>query len=266
MKVSGNGFLTKDGRNKTTVIKNRHIKAFRSYEKIIKKCRSVVLSVEMNEQATEKDRQKIIAIVLAVRLLEICEAALVILRHGLSNEADTLFRVFLDAYFIFVNVCLCPKFIVEYFRSDEPARLKLMNAAARHNSELFEDLNKYVTPEIKGQLKQKISEECIKAFKSEEYAKTAGCSIIYDSLYRLMSAPLHTTPRSLAKYVEEDENGNIIKIKYYPVEEDLPQRVYDFAYFLIKVIGGLKDVFEVSNENEIKAMIDELNRSVKLET
>jgi hypothetical protein len=262
MKVSGDGFLTKNGRNKSAVIKNRHLGVFRSYEKIIKRCRSVVLSVEMNGQSTDKDRQKIIAIVLAVRLLEICEAALVVLKNGLSNEADTLFRVFLDAYFIFANVCLNPKFIVEYFRSDEQARLTLMNASARHNSEFFEDLNKYGTPEIKGQLKQKISEECIKPFKSEEYAKTAGCSAIYDSLYRLMSAPLHTTPRSLEKYIENDENGNVIKIKYFPVEEDLPKRVYDFAYYLIKVISGLKDVFDVSNENQIKEMIDELNRSV----
>ena len=104
MKVSGNGFLTKDGRNLSAAIKNRHVRVFRSYEKIIKKYRSVVLSEEMNGQSTDKDRQKIIAIVLAVRLLKICEAALVVLRHGLSNEADTLFRVFLDAYFIFANV------------------------------------------------------------------------------------------------------------------------------------------------------------------
>ena len=137
-----------------------------------------------------------------------------------------------------------------------------MNAAARHTSEFFEDLNMYATSEIKEQLKQTITAECIKPYKSEEYAKTAGCSAIYDSLYRLMSAPLHTTPRSLEKYIEEDDTGNVNKIRYYPVEEDLPQRVYDFAYHLIKVIGGLNDVFDTSNENEINKMIEALNRAI----
>lgn len=262
MKVSGDGFLTKDGRYKSTQIIQGHIRVFESFEEIIKRCRSFVLSADMKGQTTEKDRQKIIAIVLAVRLLEICEAALVILKNGLSNEADTLFRVFLDAYFIFANVCNNPKFIAEYIRSDEAACLKLMNAAKKHNSEFFKELNKYATPELKAQLKQKIAEENIKGFKSEEYAKSAGCSGIYDSLYRLMSAPLHTTPRSLEKYIEEDEHGNITKIKYYPVEDEIPERTYDFAYHLIKVIGGLKDVFDASDELEINAMIDKLNRSV----
>lgn len=89
---------------------------------------------------------------------------------------------------------------------------------------------------------------------------------MYDSLYRLMSAPLHTTPRSLEKYIEEDEYGNITEIKYYPVEDDIPQRAYDFAYHLIKVLGGLKDVFGCSNEKETNEMIEKLNKSVELET
>jgi hypothetical protein len=85
-------------------------------------------------------------------------------------------------------------------------------------------------------------------------------------MYRLMSAPLHTTPRSLEKYVKEDEDGNIVEIKYYPVENDIPQRVYDFTYYLIKVISGLKEVFGCLNKEEIEAMIEKLNNSVQQET
>lgn len=262
MKVTGNGFLTENGLKKSAKIVAQNLQVFESLEKAIKICRSFVLSASMNGQDTEKDRQKIIAIVVAVRLLEICEAASLVLRNGLSNEADTLFRVFLDAYFIFANICKSPEFVIEYFRSDEPARLKLLNAVGKHSSELFKQINEYATPEVKSQLKQKIKDENIKEFKSLEYAKKAGCAEMYDSLYRLMSAPLHTTPRSLEKYIEEDEYGTITKIKYYPVEDDIPQRTYDFAYHLIKVIGGLKDVFGCSNESETNEMIDELNKTI----
>ena len=263
MKASGDGFLTKNGSDKSAQIVERHLRVFEALDEIIKRCRSFVLSADMNGQDTTKDRQKIIAIVMAIRILEITEAAFLILKNGLSNEADTLFRVFLDAYFIFANICLDPEFVVEYFKSDEAARLKLMNAAGKHSSEFFKALNEYATPDLKEELKQKIKDETIKLLKSEEYARRAGCAEMYDSMYRLMSAPLHTTPRSLEKYIEEDQNGTITKIKYYPIEEEIPQRAYDFAYHLIKVIGGLYDVFGSSNEISTKAMIDELNISVE---
>lgn len=262
MKVSGDGFLTKSGCDKSARIVEDHSRVFEALEEIIKKCRSFVLAANMNGQNTDKDRQKIIAVVMAVRILEITEAAFLILKNGMSNEADTLFRVFLDAYFIFANTCIDPEFVVEYFRSDEAVRLKIMNAAGKHNSEFFKALNEYATPELKEDLKQKIKDENIRGFKSEEYARRADCAEMYDSMYRLMSAPLHTTPRSLEKYTEEDQNGTITKVKYYPVEAEIPQRAYDFAYHLIKVMGGLNDVFDSSNEINTKAMIEKLNKSI----
>jgi hypothetical protein len=262
MKVSGDGFLTELGYEKSAEIVQRNSRVFDALEGNIRLCRSFVLSVDLEGQSTLKERQKIIAIVVAVRILEIAEAAFLILKNGLSNEADTLFRVFLDAYFVFANTCLDPEFVVEFFRSDEAARLKLMNAAGNHSSEIFKLLNEYAKPDLKEELKQKIKDEDIKSFKSVEYAKKAGCAEMYDSIYRLMSAPLHTTPRSLEKYTEEDEDGIVIKIKYYPVEEEIPQRAYDFAYHLIKVIGGLTDIFGNIIETNTKTMIDELNETI----
>ncbi len=70
-----------------------------------------------------------------------------------------------------------------------------------------------------------------------------GCSEIYDSMYRLTSAVLHTSPRSLEKYIEEDENGVIIQINDFPIEGSILQRCYDFSYFLIQSLSGLKEVF-----------------------
>lgn len=265
-KVKGKGFTSGAGSKEAGRIISRNSGVFHSFEATIRECKSFIKSVEVNGQETEEDRQKIIALVAVVRLLEITEAALLIMRNGMSNEANTMFRVFLDAYFVFANICSDATFVANYLKSDEAARLKLLNSVEKHDSELFKRINEYATEELKTELKQKIKEENIQAFNSYAYADNVGCSQIYDSLYRLMSAPLHTTPRSLEKYVEEDENGNIVEIKYYPVEDDIPQRVYDFTYFLIKVISGLKEVFGCLNTEEIEAMIEKLNNSVKQET
>jgi len=266
VRVSGDGFISDRGRREAERIASRHAAVFHQLEDTIGKCRTFVVSANITGQDTEEDRQKVIAVVLAVRLLEISEAALLVMKNGMSNEANTLFRVFLDAYFVFANICCDVKFSVDYFRSDEVARLKLLNSAEKHESELFRRINEYATDQLRTDLKQTIREESIQPFNSYAYADNVGCSELYDSMYRLMSSFLHTTPRSLEKYVEEDGNGNIVEIKYYPVEDDIPHRMYDFAYFLIKMLSGLKEVFGCLVMKEIEAMTEQLDKSAKEET
>ncbi len=266
MKVKGEGFTSDQGKRGAREILERHRLVFKELEGIIGACRAFITSVNIRGQDTEQEKQRIIALVLGIRLLEISEAALLLIGSGMSNEADTLFRVFLDAYFVFANVCTDPGFIVSYFKSDEAARLKLMNSAKKYDSELFKTINAYASDQLKNNLKQKIAEENIQAFNTYAYADNARCTELYDSMYRLMSASLHTTPRSLLKYVEEDRLGNIIEIKYHPTEDDIPQRIYDFAYRLIKVLSGLKETFGLLSTEEIEAMTRRLEKSVRRQT
>jgi hypothetical protein len=261
VKIDGDGFLSEAGQQKARNICIRHDRVFEELERCISKVRSFVSSQEVQKQDTDEDRQKIIALVLAARVLEISEAVLLVMRHGMSNETNTLFRVFLDAYFVLANVCSDASFVANYFKSDEAARLKLLNAAKKHSSELFEAINEYATEALHDELQKKIAEEKIQAFNSYAYANNVGCSEIYDSMYRISSGSLHTTPRSLEKYVEEDAEGNVILIKDHPLEGDIPDRAYDIAYFLVKVLNGLKEVFGCFVEEEIQTLIDDLNEA-----
>jgi hypothetical protein len=116
VKVKGEGFTSEAGSKEAERIVSRHSGVFCSLETTIRECKSFVASVEVSEQETEEDRQKIIALVVFVRLLEITEAALLIMRNGMSNEADTMFRVFLDAYFVFANICSDASFCCQLFQ------------------------------------------------------------------------------------------------------------------------------------------------------
>lgn len=261
--IEGDGFFSELGQKAAHQIVSRHARSFCSLERTICELRSFISSQEMPEQKTEEDQQKIISLVLTTRILEISEAALLVMKNGMSNEANTLFRVFLDAYFVFGNICTDASFVANYFKSDESARLKLINAAKKHDSELFKSINGYASNTLKDDLQKKIAEEKIRAFNSYAYAENIGCSQIYDSMYRITSGNLHTTPRSLEKYVDVDEMGNILSIKDHPLEGDIPQRVYDVAYFLIKVLSGIKEVFGSLDKSEIQSMLDGLTESTK---
>ena len=257
MKIKGNGYLSKEGLESSQKIISKNFEKFEFLEIVLEKIREFMLAEEITWQETEEEKQKVIALIVAVRLLEITEAALLIMKHGMNNEANSMFRIFLDAYFIIGNVCSDKSFVANYFNSDTSARLKLLNSVEKHDSELFREINEYASKALKDELKEKITEENIQAFNSYAYASNISCEGIYDSMYRITSSVLHTTPRSLENYVEEKDDI-ITSINYYPVETDIAQRIYDYSYFLIKVISGLKELFGKLNVEEINDLFQKL--------
>lgn len=251
MKITGNGFLSNDGLKISSEIVRNNLDKFEFLEFLLNELRKFVLSREIDHQETEEQKQKIISLVVTVRLLEITEAALLIMKHGMNNEANSIFRIFLDAYFIIANIYSEKSFVSNYFNSDTAARLKLLNTVEKHDTELFKEINEYASKELKNELKDKISKENIQAFSSYAFASNVGCEEIYDSMYRMTSASLHSMPRSLENYVEE-EDGIITSINYHPIEIDIPQKIYDYSYFIIKVISGLKKLFGELSTEEIR--------------
>ena len=225
----------------------------------IEALRSFAGSCEVAEQETKTDKQRVIALVLAARVLEVLEAAYVIMKHGMSTEANSLFRIFLDAYFVLANICSDPDFVVEYFQSDEADRLKLINAARKYTDELFRQVNEGISDEHRANLKARVESEKIQAFNSYKYAAKIGGEIIYDSMYRITSSAIHTTPKALIGYTEKDDEGAVVLVRDGPSRGQIPQRLHDLTDFSIRALSGLQECFGCLDQEQINRL------SVKLQ-
>jgi hypothetical protein len=213
---------------------------------------------------TSEEKQKVIAVTLLIRLIEIAETIIIISAYGVRQELKTLFRVFLDAYFLIANVCSDPKFVGLYFQTDETERLKLLNVAAKSDHEMFKALKQYATKDIHNTLDKKVKEEKIQAFNSYSYADKIGCAHLYDSLYRLMSPSVHTGPRCLEDYVEGDPQGNITKILHTGNLDETHRFLYDTTWFLLKALNGICELFEYPDLAKIVALEAELKTTMKV--
>ena len=164
-------------------------------------------------QSTNKEKQQVISLVLFVRLIEIFESEVVLAANGIREEQRSLFRIFLDAYFLLGNCCRYPNFFSAYFRSDDCERIKLLRAASKYNDDdMFAKLNEFAANGVTNTIEEKVRQESIQAFNSYAYAKNVGCEKIYDSMYRVCSASVHTAPRCLQDYVENGTDGSITMI------------------------------------------------------
>ena len=206
-----------------------------------------------SSQQTPEQRQRMIAFIVFIRLLEIVEALVILAAYGIKEELKSLFRIFLDAYFILANCCNDPSFIPVYFRTDEAARLKLAYVAEKYQqSELFKLVNEYATKEMKNELDAEIKREKNEAFNSYQFAQNVGCEAIYDSMYRIASAAVHTTPRCLEDYVDADAEGNITVVNHGPDGDITDGVMRDTCLFFLKCLRGLCELFAVDKESNLK--------------
>lgn len=251
MKIVGDGFLSKNGQELASKIVSENQAGFDALLESIDAFRSFAASCEVKTQESSTDKQKIIALALSARILEITEAAYVVMQHGMSTEANSLFRIFLDAYFVLGNICSNADFVIEYFRSDDADRLKLINSARKHSDALFNQVNDGISQEHHTDLRARVESEKIQAFNSYNYAVKIGCETIYDSMYRIASSAVHTTPRALVNCCEENDDGVVLSVRDGPAHGDINQRLHDFAYFLVRALSGLQEVFDCFNKEQI---------------
>lgn len=258
MKIDGDGFVIMALPNLSETVpkadKDRHslLLELINFAEIFKH------DLKVRGQETPEEQQQIFVLIVFIRLLEIVEAIAILAAYGIKEELRSLFRVFLDAYFIFVNCCNDADFIPMFVNSSERARLTFMNAASQHKSELFKELNEYATTQVKADLKAKIKAKGIQPFRSEEYAKKVGCEEIYNSLYRICSSAIHTTPKCLGNYINVDKKGNVIRINHSADSDTTDQVVYDTAYFLINSLNELSKIFGLDRQKELDAFGERL--------
>lgn len=263
MKVEGRGFLKPALPCLSETVGHANQEQYRLLQEVVQFAEALKDELVIKGQESAKEKQKVIAFVVFVRLLEIVEALIILAAYGVKEELKSLFRIFLDAYFIQANCCNDPDFIPVYFQTDEAARLKLINVAEKYQTELFGLINGYATKDIKEELDRKIKQEKIDAFNSFQFAKNVGCEEIYDSIYRVLSSAVHTTPRCLDDYVDVDENGMITAIRHGPDAETTDRITYDTTTFFLKSVSGLCELFALDKESDLKRFADKLRTGCK---
>jgi len=261
MKVVGDGFLNTTLPNLSETAPQANQAQYALLLEQIKFGENFKHDLKIDGQETPEERQKIIALIAFIRLLEVVQSLAILAAYGVKEDLLSLFRVFLDAYFVLANCCSDIEFIPLYFQSDERARLKLMNAASKHDTKMFKRLNKAATAEIMSDLKSKIEEERIQPFQSFEYAKKVGCEEIYDSMYRIASSSIHTTPRCLGHYVQADEDGIIIRINHGVDPEKIDTVINGVSSFFIKSMLGLSELFGLDKEEVFQDFEERLDKT-----
>ncbi|MBZ9666957.1 DUF5677 domain-containing protein [Pseudomonas sp. LMG 31766] len=224
------------------------------------------ISGELNvpcNQVSDVEKQRLTALVLYVRLLDVSESIYILSMLGARQEVKALFRVFLDAYFLVANAINDQSFFLRYFQVDSVERLKLLKVA-RHElpKELFDEtVVGLFSDESLNDLRSEIDEGRLQAFNSYENAKGVGCQNIYNLRYRIYSASVHTGPRAFVEYLSEEDQGDVVRAVSNRISFlDADRIVFDTGFYVSNVIAGLAELFDYPLSAEFSASIEEFKR------
>lgn len=216
--------------------------------------RSLLSELKLDDQDSAEGRQRIIAAACLARLLEASQSILILASYGVREELYSLLRVFYEAFFVLANCCSSEEFVRKFIQRDVLARQKLINAASRHNTYLFRGVNEYATPELKAELQTLKDAEQIQASTAEQHAKNVGCLELYDSIYRVTSASVHTTARCIAHYLESDEDGNITAILHHSDPEVTNLVLLETTSRLLIALRGICECCMIDKSSDLNRL------------
>jgi hypothetical protein len=146
-----------------------------------------------------QDGQEVIAAFLFMRLLEGFQAVVILARLGLMIDAKIVLRGLLEVLFLLKLACEDKNFVMEYIRTSQVQRLKWMNIAHETKDPVFQSVRAYATSVRMQALKDDIQKYGVKDLSIEGVARRAKLHHVYNTDYRLLSAEVHTIPRSLER-------------------------------------------------------------------
>lgn len=210
-----------------------------------------------------RDGQQMLAACLLVKLLSDIQGAVLLAERGLESQARSVLRVAVEALFVLANVCADEEFFTSFVRAAERDRLRLINAIRASPSPVFEDVRPHVTPELVERLTRQIQEAAVTMEGAEQLARRAGLSHFYDGAYRLLCQDVHSSARSLERYLLLAEAGEATGLRYGPLTEDLNLVHGTAATLTIVALGAIDRLLGLELGTELGRLNEEVRAFIE---
>ena len=73
-----------------------------------------------------------------------------------------------------------------------------------------------------------------------------------------MSQDIHSSASSIDEYIEINEKGEIEKIIYSPIEENVDRAIESTIHCMINILDSVNDLFNLNEENTRQKFFDKL--------
>jgi hypothetical protein len=202
--------------------------------------------------------QKLCAAAVFLKLLSDAEGAYILLERGMRSQCRSLLRIALEASITLAKICQSPEFARAYGLLGEQVRLKMLRAIGETDHEVLKDIKTHVSEmmvqslylELKGERERNLC----------TWADEVGMKDIYETLFRLFSADVHTSPQSLTElFVFQGEDTKGIEWGPNPDYDCRPELIEIVRLFL-DGLDRVANLFDIDVEPVLGSLVKEHSR------
>lgn len=242
------GFLSDEMPDFETPAADKYAQKFALAADTNKSAHKLIYSVEIHNEHLPD----ILLATLLTRQATSFQAFYLLITKGLFFQSQILLRNVAENMFIVGAARKDPDFISKFVAAEEISRKKSLEALVRDEERRGNDVEQEVFDLI-ATLGELIENEQITSFTTERIAQIADLSSYYDTLYRLTSMSVHTSPRGLDSALETDDNGVIVAVTYEPKFDALDMYIDFGISMMLYTLHEIASHFE-RPVNEIEAL------------
>ncbi|OPX97360.1 MAG: hypothetical protein A4E60_03283 [Syntrophorhabdus sp. PtaB.Bin047] len=233
------GFIGQQIHSWVKATKRTHKPLFELAERINADCYQSLGSVTIDSGSL---RQTLIACLFA-RCLELFQASYILVSHGMSPSGSVTLRALLEATFVLCATAKDDAALEAYVIDGEREKLRVARKLlADKDSTLSEDRLDVIRG-IQNELDEKMKEQKIMKFSTEDFAIKAGLHSWYLTAYAKTSWAVHTTIRDMERHIVLDDEEKLKSITFIPTDEGTVDVLSTACTAMIISLGELLSLF-----------------------
>ncbi|AJS59998.1 DUF5677 domain-containing protein [Paenibacillus sp. IHBB 10380] len=218
----------------------------------------LVNEIRQSIQVDGDQHKEILIHMLVTKISNHFQSIILLLKKGLSVEADILVRSMLESVIPIRLLVIDEKFFDEFVRNDKANKYSLYNVLLdKRNENVFEvaKIDATKRDELKDELSPFFKDGKIRTFKTEELAIRSGMNMDYQLAYRYLSGYVHSSFDTLEKAYLIIEEGELVAFNYGHYTEPYPRILFSSMYFVLKAIEHVNEYFNVDKKEEIEIIV-----------
>lgn len=185
---------------------------------------------------------------LYIRALSTYQSIIILLKKGITNEANVLLRGLFEIQYIIISLCKFPALVNEYLGQEVLEMKKILKNSRKWSNELLKEIS---LKEVEGKIKE-IEEEIdihkLKKYLVKDFAQRADLLLDYEVTYAILCLASHSNIYDIKKHLVFDENGIISSFSWGPNKNNIKTVLAMATETMFRALSPLRDVFSLNIE------------------
>ena len=201
---------------------------------------------------------------LHIKILNGFQATVILSKRGLDVEAKIITRTILEALFVLKSITENPEEVITLVNTDKKNRENLLKLIFEKDSKnIYGDIKARLDTDMLEELKRENKDEGVDEVKIYQWAQKADLEVYHKYAYTHLNSYVHTDIRNLERYLQLDENRNIIGIDCIPSSKDIKVTLFTASNVLLFSLNCMCKIFSFDYGLELKAYEDRLVKFVR---